>query len=176
MGVVANPVGFRNPLSSVAPSANADGCVASPGPGASPDAPDERGSPGGPAKGAAAAILVVDDETDVAELIGEVLSIDGYDLEVALSGRDALARLNRRHFDLVVTDLRMQDIDGPALYAEAVRLQPSLSSRFIFTSGDLLDPGAKAFAAAPGRRSLPKPFRTKELSRLVSEALAEPRS
>jgi CheY-like chemotaxis protein len=172
---VVNPLDLRSQkLSTVTEIESVDGAFVSPGTGASPGVAEECGSPADLAKGAA--ILVVDDETDVAELIGEVLSTDGYDLELALSGRDALERLNRRRFDLVVTDLRMQDIDGRALYAEAVRLQPSLSSRFIFTSGDLLDPGTKAFAAAPGRRSLPKPFRTNELSRLVSEALAEPRS
>lgn len=57
-------------------------------------------------------ILVIDDETSIAELIHEALTGCGYTVETASSGRSGLQRLKETPFDLVVTDMCMPDIDG----------------------------------------------------------------
>ena len=57
-------------------------------------------------------MLVVDDEREIAELVAETLRQDGLEVETATSGRAALARLARGGIDLVVSDLRMPDLDG----------------------------------------------------------------
>ena len=67
-------------------------------------------------------VLVVDDEQEIAELIAEHLRRDGLTVEVVASGRQALAAAEAETFDLIVSDLRMPDLDGPpwsALRAKA---------------------------------------------------------
>ena len=59
-------------------------------------------------------ILVVEDEPCVAQLIVEVLHAAGHQVEAVLESQEGLARLTRAHYDLVVCDLRMPRLDGPA--------------------------------------------------------------
>jgi len=57
-------------------------------------------------------ILVVDDEEPVRETLAEMLIAVGHKVELAESGPEAMAKLNRSHFDLVFTDLAMPEMDG----------------------------------------------------------------
>jgi len=57
-------------------------------------------------------ILVVDDEKPVRETLAEMLIAVDHNVELAESGQEAMAKLNRNHFDLVFTDLAMPEMDG----------------------------------------------------------------
>ncbi|AWB46470.1 DNA-binding response regulator [Paenibacillus sp. CAA11] len=57
-------------------------------------------------------VLIVDDDRDIVNLIGEYLSLEGYAVLTALSGQEALELLNTRAVDLVVLDLMMPRMDG----------------------------------------------------------------
>lgn len=57
-------------------------------------------------------ILVVDDEAGIRDLVGQYLRNEGYDVEVAEDGENALLQVQRRPPDLVVLDLRLPGIDG----------------------------------------------------------------
>ncbi|RME26369.1 MAG: response regulator, partial [Deltaproteobacteria bacterium] len=57
-------------------------------------------------------ILVVDDEEIVGKRLRQVLEKAGYEVEVFTSGREAVERLSEREFDIVVSDIRMDDVDG----------------------------------------------------------------
>lgn len=57
-------------------------------------------------------ILVVDDEAGIRELVGTYLRNEGFDVDEATDGEDALERFGRRQPDLVVLDLRLPGIDG----------------------------------------------------------------
>jgi DNA-binding response OmpR family regulator len=57
-------------------------------------------------------VLVVDDDLQVLEVVGEMLKLEGFDVEVARNGREALEQFRRRPFDLVITDLIMPDKEG----------------------------------------------------------------
>lgn len=70
-------------------------------------------------------ILVVDDSPFVIESIDMILSSEGYHLKTALSGQDALAKLDQG-FDLVITDLMMPGMDGFKLIKEIKKRQPNL--------------------------------------------------
>jgi len=59
-------------------------------------------------------ILVVDDELHVRTMIGSTLEREGYDVQLAGSGREALEALERNSFDLVLTDIVMQDGNAPS--------------------------------------------------------------
>src|SRR6202158_2666117 len=69
-------------------------------------------------------LLVVDDEQSVAVTMGAILEMDGYDVTISTTGADALAKLRENIFDLVLTDLRLDDTDGLTIVTEVGRVQP----------------------------------------------------
>jgi signal transduction histidine kinase len=69
-------------------------------------------------------LLVVDDEENVAFTVSEVLRREGLQVETALSGEGAISRLQEREFDLVVTDLHMESVDGISVLSEVRRRHP----------------------------------------------------
>ena len=60
-------------------------------------------------------VLVIDDERDHAETVAEILEAGGYACAVATSGKEGARRIQSEEFDLVLTDLRMGDLDGMAI-------------------------------------------------------------
>ncbi|HSW07981.1 hybrid sensor histidine kinase/response regulator [Aquabacterium sp.] len=117
-------------------------------------------------------VLVVDDETEVAELIRDMLESAGHDVAVAESGAVALELLDTARFDAIVSDLRMPDMDGAALRREIQRLHPALAARLMFITGDTLSPGARDFLDATACPRLDKPFGKADLLTAVSALLA----
>ena len=71
-------------------------------------------------------VLVVDDEENVRITTAAILEQEGYAVETAASGREALARVGRERFDLVLTDLRMEDMDGSALLNQLHTAHPDI--------------------------------------------------
>jgi PAS domain S-box-containing protein len=117
-------------------------------------------------------ILVVDDESEVAELIRDLLESAGHEVAVAESGAVALELLDTARFDAVVSDLRMPDMDGAELWREVGRLHPALARRMLFITGDTLSPGARDFLGATGCPRLDKPFSKADLVAGVAALLA----
>ncbi|MGH7390432.1 MAG: response regulator [Candidatus Rokuibacteriota bacterium] len=113
----------------------------------------------------AARILVVDDEVDVQEVVVDVLSEGGYQVEAVGSAAEALEALARDAWDLVIADVRLGDQPGPELAREIARRQPALSNRIIFVTGDL----ATAPDCAPVIR---KPFTVDAVLDAVGERLS----
>ena len=64
-------------------------------------------------------LLVVDDEPSMRDMLRIVLRRDGYDVTVASNGREALAAMEHGFFDLLLTDIRLPDIDGVQVLREA---------------------------------------------------------
>ena len=73
-----------------------------------------------------ARVLVVDDEMHVRSMVGSTLERQGYEVKLASSGREALEMLSMNGFDLVLTDIVMQDINGIALLERIHSQQPNL--------------------------------------------------
>ncbi len=73
-----------------------------------------------------ARILVVDDENHVRSMIGATLERQGYDVQLAAGGRDALELLEHNAYDLVLTDIVMQDGNGIVLLDRIRGRQPNL--------------------------------------------------
>ncbi|MBI2879355.1 MAG: response regulator [Candidatus Rokubacteria bacterium] len=96
------------------------------------------------------AILVVDDEPEVADVLAEMLAADGHQVEVADDGASALDSLQTRSYDLILSDLRMPQLDGPGLYRELARRRPDLLPRVVFLTGDTLSPEITAFLNETG--------------------------
>ena len=71
------------------------------------------------------AVLVVDDNVEHAEDLAEVLALEGLDVDYAAGGRAAIERLAARHYDLVVTDMRMPEVSGLDLLSHVKSTRPS---------------------------------------------------
>ncbi|PYN59954.1 MAG: hypothetical protein DMD92_08000 [Candidatus Rokuibacteriota bacterium] len=134
---------------------------------AAPDAA-EAPAPAGPKT-----ILVVDDESEIAAILVEALERDGYQTETAENGADALRRLERRGFDLVMSDTKMPVMDGIELYREMERRFPALQRRIIFVTGDVLDAEKQRFLESTGVPVLTKPFDLTEVRRVVRRRLVD---
>ncbi len=70
-------------------------------------------------------VLIVDDDKLVNDFLTETLTRAGYDVVSVLSGEDALVKFKARSFDIVLTDLKMKEMDGLALLDHVRRLEPS---------------------------------------------------
>jgi CheY-like chemotaxis protein len=96
---------------------------------------------------------------------------DGYTVETAGNGREALEKLRIQFYDVILCDLRMPELDGPGLYRELEREGSEFLPRFIFLTGDTLRPEAREFLEASAAPYLAKPFRAAEVRRIVRQAL-----
>ncbi|MEO8741340.1 MAG: response regulator [Casimicrobiaceae bacterium] len=68
------------------------------------------------------------------------------------SGREALRRMAAEHYDVIMTDMRMPDRDGPALYYAIEERWPGRTGRVVFVTGDTLASALREFVSERGRR------------------------
>ncbi len=123
-------------------------------------------------RGAGELILVVDDEAPILNVTRQTLEVFGYRVLVAEDGAQAISRyaLHRAEIALVLTDMMMPVMDGPALIAALRRIDPHV--RIIAASG-LSAHGNMARASVGGvRHFLPKPYSTDTMLSVIKEALA----
>ncbi len=118
-----------------------------------------------------ASVLVVEDETALANAVTDALRDAGYVVARAADGEEALAEITARQFDLVICDLKMPRLDGKAFYRALADASPALAKRVIFVTGDVAGTDAEQFLQESGCRWLAKPFRLADLLRAVREGL-----
>ena len=116
-------------------------------------------------------ILVIDDEPSVVRALAGLLRRDGYLVGTASNGRHALAQLQERPYDVILCDLHMPDLDGPAFYAILARQYPALRQRVIFLTGDPLSAVTTTFLAQCGRPWLRKPCPIATIRRAIQDVL-----
>jgi CheY-like chemotaxis protein len=106
-----------------------------------------------------ASVLVVDDEPSVLELELTILESAGATGIGARSGAEAVAQLQRRSFDLVVSDLKMPgQVSGEDLFRWVQANRPDMAHRFVFVTGDTVSDATQQFLEKAGRRFIQKPF------------------
>jgi two-component system NtrC family sensor kinase len=110
------------------------------------------------------AVLLVDDEPIILDLVEDVLADSGFRVERAGNGAQALERLGEGRFDAMLIDLKMPDMNGRDLYELVRARRPEMASRVIFTTGDLDVPGLARFLNQSGNVLLRKPFRPEEVA------------
>ncbi len=114
-------------------------------------------------------ILVVDDENSMREFLEILLTQEGYQVTLAENGEKACGILDESRFDLVITDIRMKDIDGIGVLKKAKSVDPAptvvLISAFATaeTAVEAMREGAYDY--------IPKPFKVREFKEIVKEAL-----
>jgi DNA-binding response OmpR family regulator len=117
----------------------------------------------------AAKILVVDDEKTIRSFIVRVLERAGYTVESAADGQEALEKLHSGIFDLLLTDVRMDRLDGVDLLRQARSRYPDLAA--ILFTGHATVPSAVEALRRGAYDYLLKPVRNEDILRVVAEAL-----
>ena len=120
-------------------------------------------------KEAGISILLVDDEVINLQNVGHFLEQKGYQVTTASSGEEALAFLSQAHFDLVITDLKMGDVDGVQVMKYAREQHPEIEV-IIVTGYATVDSAVEAMAKG-AFYYLPKPIKLKELYVLVQRSM-----
>ncbi len=116
-----------------------------------------------------AQILIVDDELIARENLEHVLRKEGYEVVAEESGAAALAILKKREFDLVMTDLRMQQVDGMQILERTKKLYPD--TEIIMITGYATVTSAVEAMQKGAYHYLPKPYKIDEVRILVRQAL-----
>jgi signal transduction histidine kinase len=114
-------------------------------------------------------ILVVDDEQSVATTIKAILQLDGNDVTAVTTGKEALAQLREHEFDVVLTDLRLDDLDGIEILRETQKLWPDTSA--IMLTGYASLESAVAALRSGAYDYLIKPSDVDELRATIGRAL-----
>ena len=104
-----------------------------------------------------AGLRVLLDAEDDLEVVGE-----------AEDGDEAIATVRRLRPDVVGMDIRMPDLDGPALYREIERRWPERAERVVFVTGDTLGSTLREFVAESGRPVIEKPFLPSDVRSVVA--------
>jgi DNA-binding NtrC family response regulator len=116
-------------------------------------------------------VLVMEDEFSVAKGLEMVLKEEGYDVELAATGEQALENLGRKVFDLLVADLRLPDINGMEVIKELRQKRPQTMVIVItgYASVDTVVESMKLGAY----EYIPKPFTEEQIKSAVDAALRE---
>jgi PAS domain S-box-containing protein len=115
--------------------------------------------------------LVVDDEDSIREIVQEGLSARGMEVEGAASAEEALAHLAKSNYDVVLCDFNLPGLNGEQLFTQ-LRAQRNVSPpRFVFMTGDMLEPDVIASFEGRGAYVMQKPFHIAALATLLSELL-----
>lgn len=116
-----------------------------------------------------AAVLVVDDEFGIANLLEDVLGDEGHTVLIASNGRQALERAKAQRPDLVLTDFMMPLMDGAALI-KAIAADPDLAAVPVVVMSSL--PEATVVERCSGYAPLVRtPFKIFDLLAIVAELL-----
>jgi len=114
-------------------------------------------------------VLVVDDDLDMCQIISDILKEEGYGVHSSYNGEDALMKIEKNHYDLIILDYKLDEISGLMVLEKALQMRPSLQVMMISAFGD------KSIKTRAGELGvgdfLDKPFDIKRLIQAVQDIL-----
>jgi two-component system, NtrC family, sensor kinase len=113
-------------------------------------------------------VLVVDDEPHILHYMRATLEAWGHEVAVAGDGTEGLRLAGDGAFDLIISDLRMPRLGGREFYDALRRIDPDLTPRVVFSTGDTVRGDTLAFLESLNRPYLHKPFSLAELRALLA--------
>jgi DNA-binding NtrC family response regulator len=113
-------------------------------------------------------IVVVDDEPIVRKRLKPALEKDGYNVEVFSDGSGVLSRIREKIFDIVVTDVRMEEVDGIQVLQEV--LARSDRTKVIIITGYATVEVAREALAKGAFDFIAKPFKPNDLRAIIEKA------
>ncbi|MDH5523126.1 MAG: endopeptidase La [Desulfobulbaceae bacterium] len=115
------------------------------------------------------AILVVDDDKTARRNLAHVLGKEGYEVQLAAGGAEALALLSAKTFDVLVTDLKMDKVDGLQVVEKAVAVSPDIG--VIMVTGYATPPAAVEAITRGAFHFLAKPLQLDLLRKTIKDLL-----
>jgi DNA-binding NtrC family response regulator len=120
-----------------------------------------------------ARILVIDDDENVRKVLEMTLKANGYTVDTARDGKEAIEKSNRDFHNLALVDIRLPDMEGTALLTAMKETTPKMV-RIIVTGYPSLDNAIEAVNKnADGY--IVKPFKTEQLLSMIEEHLKKQR-
>ncbi|MDH5696670.1 MAG: response regulator, partial [Dehalococcoidia bacterium] len=116
-------------------------------------------------------VLIVEDEAVVRESVRDWLVEDGYDVDVAEDGEEALKKIKKEEFGVIVLDLKLPGIDALQVFEQAKELKPGTKGVIITAyPSEETQEKAKSLGFLD---YLAKPFKVEDLEKLITRALGE---
>jgi DNA-binding response OmpR family regulator len=117
------------------------------------------------------AVLVVDDDKQLASALQWILADENFLVDIAFDGEEAALKVKAHEYDVVICDLKMPRLRGDEFYLKACEIRPSLADRFIFITGFAADASIALFLNKHDVKYLVKPFPIQVLINCVRELL-----
>jgi two-component system, NtrC family, response regulator HydG len=117
-------------------------------------------------------ILIVDDDRSSCEILSKILSLRGYQVDVAYSGAKALELVDRNDYGLALIDYRMPGMDGVELYRRIREMRPGMVGVFV-TGFPTIDTVYPAIAVGV-ERVIAKPAGSGEILQVIEEFVGKP--
>ena len=114
-------------------------------------------------------ILVVDDDKSILRTFTRILQKNGYKIDTAETGKEAIEKADKKHYDLALVDIRLPDMDGTDLLAK-IKKQLKNTIKIMITGFPSLESGVKALDEGADAY-LVKPVKPEELLMLIKEKL-----
>jgi len=117
-------------------------------------------------------LLIVDDEPHILELVGAILESNGYEVEKADNGKDALAKLDTESFDLVLLDMMMPGMSGREVCDKIRKNEKTKDQKVIFlTVARFSETGKKILDDMKVSDYITKPFENEDLIKRIKKVL-----
>ena len=114
-------------------------------------------------------ILLVDDDKSILRTFTRILQKNGYKIDTAETGKEAIEKANKNQYDLALVDIRLPDMDGTDLLAK-IKKQLKNTIKIMITGFPSLESGVKALDEGADAY-LVKPVKPEELLMLIREKL-----
>lgn len=113
-------------------------------------------------------ILILDDEPIVSKRLKPSLDKNGYEVETFVRSVDAMSRIRERDFDIIITDLKMEGINGMEFLTEAKRRSPA-TEVIVITGFATMETAKQSFSKGVFD-FLAKPFKLGEILEVIRKA------
>lgn len=114
-------------------------------------------------------ILIVENNSSVARML-EALATAPVEIIIASNGDEGISRIRQRHFDLIISEIDLPQMDGIEMYKQALDLDPDIGRRFMFFTGSE-NPEYLDFLRASKISILPKPSPVKLICTMMNDLL-----
>jgi len=125
--------------------------------------------------GEAGTILVVDDDEEVALTLADVLRMQGHEVDTVFGAKDGIERARHKPYDIIISDVRMPDVDGPAFYKALESEVDDLEQRMMFMTGDTLRTDLEALVEGTDIPVIEKPLDPRAVAAMIAGKLRENR-
>ncbi len=116
-------------------------------------------------------ICIIDDEIVVCKRLQQALTKDKHDVETFVDSKSAIERIDQKKFDIVVTDIRMDDIDGMEVLDRVI--SKGENTKVIMISGYATIEIARESQAKGAFDFISKPFKPNDLREIIEKAALE---